>query len=51
METKTNGDVVMSWAELAELNHAEQVRLFGFCTCEDKEDSEYPYKDCAVSND
>ena len=25
----------LSWSELADLTHAKQVELFGFCTCED----------------
>jgi hypothetical protein len=25
----------LSWSEVAELTHARQVELFGFCTCED----------------
>ncbi len=39
-------DVVMSWGELADLNHGKQVELFGFCSCEDLEPHEYPYEDC-----
>ena len=36
----------MSWSELAELTHATQVEKFNFCTCEDNEGNENPYKDC-----
>jgi hypothetical protein len=36
----------ISWAELAELTHATQVEKFNFCTCEDNEGQENPYKDC-----
>ena len=38
----------ISWAELAELTHATQVEKFNFCTCEDNEGNENPYKDCPV---
>lgn len=31
----SDGDIQLSYGELAELNHAKQVELFGFCTCED----------------
>lgn len=46
MKIETNGDVVMSWSELADLTHKTQVELFGFCTCEDNEGNENPYADC-----
>ena len=36
----------ISWGELAELTHATQVEKFNFCTCEDNEGNENPYKDC-----
>jgi len=36
----------ISWGELAELTHATQVEKFNFCTCEDNEGRENPYKDC-----
>jgi hypothetical protein len=36
----------ISWSELAELTHATQVEKFNFCTCEDNEGQENPYKDC-----
>jgi hypothetical protein len=39
----------MSWGELAELTHATQVEKFNFCTCEDNEGKENPYKDCPTS--
>lgn len=45
-----NGDIVMSWGELAELTHARQVELFGWCSCEDT-DGEYPYEDCTGGYD
>ena len=35
-----------AWSELAELNHAEQVLRFGFCTCEDNEGNPNPFDDC-----
>ncbi len=35
----------MSWSELADLTHATQVSIFGFCTCEDS-DGTNPYDDC-----
>lgn len=41
-----NGDIVMTWSELADLTHATQVELFGFCTCEDNEGNPNPYDDC-----
>lgn len=44
----TNGDVVLSWSEIAELNHARQVDLFGWCSCEDGEPA---YEDCEGSNE
>jgi hypothetical protein len=36
----------ITWSELAELTHATQVEKFNFCTCEDNEGQENPYKDC-----
>lgn len=36
----------ISWQELSELTHATQVAKFNFCTCEDNEGQENPYKDC-----
>lgn len=35
-----------SWSEMAQLNHTSQVRLFGWCACEDNEGNENPYADC-----
>ncbi len=35
-----------SYSDLAELTHETQVELFGFCSCEDNEGNENPYKDC-----
>lgn len=32
-----------SWEEMANLNHTDQVRIFGWCGCED---SSAPYDDC-----
>jgi hypothetical protein len=32
-----------SWGEMADLTHATQVEIFGWCGCED---SENPYSDC-----
>lgn len=46
MKIDTNGDVVMSWGELAQLTHARQVELFHFCGCEW---GEVWYSDCEVS--
>ena len=46
MKIDTNGDVVMSWGELAQLTHARQVELFHFCGCEW---GEAWYSDCEVS--
>jgi hypothetical protein len=31
----SDGTVQLYMSELADLNHAKQVELFGFCTCED----------------
>ena len=31
----SDGTVQLSYGELADLNHAKQVELFNFCTCED----------------
>jgi hypothetical protein len=45
VEIAENGDVVMDWAEIANLTHATQVGYFGFCTCEDDEQA---YPDCPV---
>ena len=39
-----NGEVILSWGELANLTHASQVELFNFCSCEEQE--EFPYDDC-----
>ena len=39
----------ISWGELAKLTHATQVEKFNFCTCEDNEGKENPYKDCPTS--
>jgi hypothetical protein len=41
----------ISWSELAELTHATQVEKFNFCTCEDNEGQENPYKDCPMTID
>ena len=40
---KEGEDVVMSYGELADLTHEQQVYLFNFCTCED---GERVYDDC-----
>lgn len=32
-----------SWGEMADLTHTNQVRIFGWCSCED---STAPYTDC-----
>jgi len=32
-----------SWGEMADLNHTNQVRIFGWCACEDET---APYDDC-----
>ena len=50
-------DVVLSWpwpwSESAELDHVRQVRIFGWCLCEDYEDcegsGEPAYEDCEGS--
>lgn len=34
----------MSWAEVAQLNHAKQVERFNWCGCEEQLD--FPYDDC-----
>ena len=34
------------WSELAEMNHAEQVSIFDWCSCEDNEGGDNPYADC-----
>jgi hypothetical protein len=31
----SDGTIQLFMSELAELNHAKQVELYGFCTCED----------------
>jgi hypothetical protein len=49
MERDTNGDVVMSWGEIANLTHTKQVELFNFCSCEDNEGNENPYEDCPTN--
>lgn len=36
-------DVVMGWGDVADLTHASQVALFGWCGCED---GESVYDDC-----
>lgn len=51
MEIAANGDVTLSWSEIAELTHARQVELFNFCTCEDNEGNEAPYSDCPVGGE
>jgi len=33
-----------SWEDMARLTHAEQVRIFNWCGCEEQE--EFPYADC-----
>ena len=43
--TKTNQDS-FSWAELAELTHETQTKIFGWCSCEDNEGLENPFTDC-----
>ena len=35
-----------SYGDMTELTHETQVALFGFCSCEDNEGNENPYKDC-----
>lgn len=45
MHTDTNGDIVMSWNEIADLTHQKQIALFNFCICED---SEPIYEDCPI---
>lgn len=34
-----------SWEDMADLTHASQVEIFGWCSCEGNED-QTPYKDC-----
>lgn len=34
----------ISWGELANLTHKEQVARFNWCSCEEQE--EFPYDDC-----
>lgn len=40
----------ISWGELAQMTHAEQVELFEWCSCEDNEGNENPFADCPVSD-
>ena len=35
-----------SWSEMAELTHTTQVKMFGWCGCEDNDGNENPYADC-----
>jgi hypothetical protein len=35
-----------SWQEMADLTHTTQVELFGWCSCENTENDDYPYEDC-----
>jgi len=50
MKLEKNGDVVLSWEEVANLTHAKQVELFNFCLCEDNEGKDNPYPDCPTEN-
>lgn len=38
----------MSWSEIANFTHDKQLKMFGWCACEDNEGEEYenPYSDC-----
>lgn len=45
LDQKTSEDSFY-WSELAELTHERQVRIFGWCSCEDNEGSDNPYEDC-----
>jgi hypothetical protein len=38
-------------SELAELTHATQVEIFGWCSCEDNKGNENPYTDCPTNNE
>lgn len=44
MSTLEHDNESISWQELSELTHAEQVARFDFCLCE--EELEFPYYDC-----
>ena len=35
-----------SWSEMAELTHVTQVKMFGWCGCEDNDGHVNPYLDC-----
>jgi hypothetical protein len=37
---------VMYWSDLANLTHETQLEKFGWCSCEDNDGQENPYKDC-----
>jgi len=39
-------DRSISWGDLARFDHAQQVRVFGWCSCEDCEPGGQPYEDC-----
>jgi hypothetical protein len=42
-----NGTDSMCWGDIANLDHETQVGIFGFCTCEQQEETGYrPYSDC-----
>jgi hypothetical protein len=36
----------ISYGELADFTHAEQVRVFGWCSCEDCGVGDQPFADC-----
>jgi hypothetical protein len=44
MTTEEKETPQLYWSEVAELTHARQVELFGFCTCED---GPKVYDDCS----
>lgn len=39
----------ISWGELAQMTHAEQVDLYNWCSCEDNEGQENPFDDCPTN--
>lgn len=38
------------WAFMASLTHESQVKIFGWCSCEDNEGNPNPYEDCLTSD-
>ena len=42
--TMVDEDIVLYWSDIAELTHETQVKMFGWCACEEQES--FPYDDC-----